>query len=67
MTDRCKNWCANFTGIIQSLSGLGCITKYSDGWVRCTECQYFIKTKGLTCKCCKYLFRRNTRQKKVFE
>ena len=62
MGGSCKDVCRQFTGAVLLRTGLGYNTRYSDGWVRCTECEFFIKTKELRCRCCHQLFRRKPKK-----
>jgi len=60
MVRNCRGWCCDYD--IESRTGNGTggreIRKsYSEGYKRCTECTYTIKTDNVKCKCCGNVYR----------
>jgi hypothetical protein len=40
---------------------------FREGFIRCRQCDYFIKTDDLRCKCCNGVFARHPRKKHTVE
>lgn len=54
----CHGVCDNFSKTLKTSHGFGGAKKnYSDGWKRCTICNYIINTTNLRCECCNGIFR----------